>query len=107
MTVLPEVKGRPPAANRTDGPDAMSATITTASITASTVRARQSRAVPFAYASVWAPSSRRSRWLGVYQCPHCGQGHVALGAGEDDLTGPRRAGCGRRVDLIGIAEPAS
>jgi hypothetical protein len=103
----PSVIGRPPGCKPGKRPDANSATITENRITRSTPSARQSGTVPFAYASVWPPSARRLRWLGVYQCPHCGQGHVALGVSEDDLTGPRRAGCGRRVDLIGITEPAS
>ncbi|GIL29928.1 hypothetical protein [Actinocatenispora comari] len=48
---------------------------------------------PVAYASAWAPSARRTRWVVVTRCPFCGAGHVSYAHEIERAGGLRRPGC--------------
>jgi hypothetical protein len=58
------------------------------------------RAAP---ATTFAPCGRRTMWAATYRCPHCGGWHLSRAQTEQEITGRRRAGCGRLVQLITVA----
>lgn len=56
--------------------------------------------VPAAYASIFAPAGKRTCWWATFRCPRCADSHFARARSAEDIVGPRRAGCGRRIVLI-------
>lgn len=58
------------------------------------------RRYPTAYASLYAPCGRRTRWWCAYLCPYCGGGHFARLKSEGNAQGVRRSGCGRLIWLV-------
>jgi hypothetical protein len=60
--------------------------------------------IPTAYMSVWAPTGRRTRWLGVTRCPRCGSGHAAYSANVAGFGGVKRAACGGGPVWIVVAK---
>jgi len=59
-------------------------------------KARRSR-VPVVYASVYEPCEGRTQWAFAYICPWCRLGHLGRARTEAEVSGPRRARCGRLV----------
>lgn len=58
------------------------------------------RAYPRAYASLYAPSGRRTMWWYTLRCPHCGAGHFGRVRDRASAGGVRRAGCGRLITVV-------
>jgi hypothetical protein len=62
--------------------------------------ARRRRRPPQAYASLFAPDARRTRWMLTFICPHCKRGHRALALTEEIARVLRpRGACGRIVRI--------
>lgn len=55
---------------------------------------------PVAFASIYAPCPGRSLWWLAYVCPWCGHGHLGRARDEADITGKRKARCGRLVTVL-------
>jgi len=53
--------------------------------------------VPVVNASVYAPCEGRYLWAFAYICPLCKLGHLGRAKTEAEISGPRRARCGRLV----------
>jgi hypothetical protein len=90
-------KGRPRVAEPGDRLNAqVTATVTKTSVT----RRDDSRRVPLARASLFAPDGvRRTRWAITYLCPVCGFGH--LGRSREAWAGViRRSACGRLILVV-------
>jgi hypothetical protein len=63
-------------------------------------RARRSRRLPIASASLYEPAAGRTQWWLSIRCPHCGSVHLGRVRTESEAPGPRRAGCGRLVLVV-------
>lgn len=55
---------------------------------------------PVAWARLYAPTGRRTRWWAAISCPHCGGVHLARLRARSDLPGVRRSGCGPLVWVV-------
>lgn len=55
---------------------------------------------PRAFASVYAPGGRRTRWAYVYVCPWCRTGHLGRARSMDQALGRHRGSCGRTVWVV-------
>jgi hypothetical protein len=64
------------------------------------LRARRSRRLPIASASLYEPAAGRTQWWLSIRCPHCGSVHLGRVRTETEAPGPRRAGCGRLVLVV-------
>ena len=53
-----------------------------------------------AYVSLYAPSGRRRWWWYSYRCARCGMHQLGRARQLEDVTGPRRAGCGHHVSVV-------
>lgn len=55
--------------------------------------------IPAAFASLFAPCGKRSRWAISYRCPRCTGTHLGYSR-DGNAAGLRRSGCGRLVWLV-------
>lgn len=68
--------------------------------TLSKVIAATTDSVP-ATADIFPPAGSRRWWAGlIRRCPLCQGAHLLRSPEADALTGQRRVGCGRRVEVI-------
>ncbi len=58
------------------------------------------RQAPTSYASAYAPAGRRSWWHYAYRCACCGVHQFGRAPRLEDVTGPRRAGCGHKITVV-------
>ena len=58
------------------------------------------RRYPVAWARLYAPAGRRTRWWAAINCPHCGGVHLARLRARSDLPSVRRSGCGPLVWVV-------
>jgi hypothetical protein len=57
------------------------------------------RRAPTSYASLYLPSGRRTWHWYAYSCRTCGAYQLGRAPRLEDVTGPRRAGCGHWVTV--------
>ena len=55
---------------------------------------------PAAFVSLYLPFGRRTWHWYAYRCPACGAHQLGRSRHLEDVAGPRRAGCGHRLNVV-------
>lgn len=58
------------------------------------------RRAPAVYVSLYEPTGRRTWWWYAYSCRTCGRYQLGRAPRLEDVTGPRRAGCGHWLTIM-------
>ena len=58
------------------------------------------RRPPSAFVSLLLPAGRRQQYWYLYKCPDCASPGLGRARALEDVTGPRRAACGHRLNIV-------